>query len=119
MGNEHILLDIRCQHLEKICQLDGFCAPFGGRVGECTFLDIFKFLPMLKFTKVFCPLSRLSSKSPVLKVTCPQSRLSSKSQSSKSPVLKVACPQSRVLKVAVLKATCPQSPIGVSLINSN
>ena len=41
---------------------------------------------------------------------CPQSRMSSKSH-----VLKVACPQSRVLNVAVLNVACPQCPIGLCL----
>ena len=33
-----LVLDISCQHLGDECKLDGFCVPFGHRVGECTFL---------------------------------------------------------------------------------
>merc|ERR1719222_1329411 len=29
-----LVLDINCQHLGDVCQLEGFCAPFGRRVGE-------------------------------------------------------------------------------------
>ena len=28
---------MNCQHFGNICQLEGFCAPFGRRVEECTF----------------------------------------------------------------------------------
>ena len=41
LGNLHILLDICCQHLGIYVILEGFWAPFGRRVGKCTFLDIF------------------------------------------------------------------------------
>ena len=30
-----------CQHLGDECKLKGFCAPFGRRVGEYTFLNIY------------------------------------------------------------------------------
>ena len=42
-------------------------------------LTILQILILLIFSKYFCPQSRLSSKSSVLKVVCPQSRLSSMS----------------------------------------
>ena len=29
-----------CQHLGDECKLEGFCTPFGRRVGEYTFLNI-------------------------------------------------------------------------------
>ena len=28
-----LILDIFCQHLGDICQLEGFCSPFGRRIG--------------------------------------------------------------------------------------
>ena len=34
-------LDICCQHLGNIRQLEGFCAPFGRKVKECTFCNIY------------------------------------------------------------------------------
>ena len=34
-------LDICCQHLGNICQLEGFCAPFGRKVKECTCCNIY------------------------------------------------------------------------------
>ena len=34
-----LILDISCQHLNNECKLEGFCVPFGHRVGECTFLE--------------------------------------------------------------------------------
>ena len=30
---------ISCQQLGEECKLEGFCVPFGHRVGECTFLE--------------------------------------------------------------------------------
>ena len=36
-----LILDISCQHLGDECKLEGFCVPFGHRVGECTFLKIY------------------------------------------------------------------------------
>ena len=36
-----LVLDISCQHLGDECKLEGFCVPFGHRVGECTFLKIY------------------------------------------------------------------------------
>ena len=33
-----LVLDISCQHMGDECKLKSFCAPFGRRVGECTFL---------------------------------------------------------------------------------
>ena len=35
------VLDIYGQHLGDICQLKVFCAPFGRRVGECTFCKVY------------------------------------------------------------------------------
>ena len=35
------VLDISCQHLGDECKLDGFCVPFGHKVGECTFLEMY------------------------------------------------------------------------------
>ena len=32
-------MDISCQPLGDECKLEGFCVPFGHRVGECTFLE--------------------------------------------------------------------------------
>ena len=45
LENVHFLeytfvLDIHCQQLGKMCQLEGVCAPFGRRVRECTFSRI-------------------------------------------------------------------------------
>ena len=34
-----LALNISCQHLGDECKLEGFCVPFGHRVGECTFLE--------------------------------------------------------------------------------
>ena len=34
-----LLLNISYQHLGDECKLEGFCVPFGHRVGECTFLE--------------------------------------------------------------------------------
>ena len=34
-------IDISCQRLGDECNLEGFCVPFGHRVGEFTFLEIF------------------------------------------------------------------------------
>ena len=84
LGNVHILLDICCQNLGiyVIWRVSG--RPSGAGLGNghfWTFFTNFNF--------------------------CPQSRMSSKSH-----VLKVACPQSRVLNVAVLNVACPQCPIG-------
>ena len=36
-----LVLDISCQYLGDECKLEGFCAPFGRRVGECTFLKLY------------------------------------------------------------------------------
>ena len=36
-----LVLDILCQHLGAEWSLESFCAPFGRRVGECTFLNIY------------------------------------------------------------------------------
>ena len=36
-----LVLDISCQQLGDECKLKGFCAPFGRRVGEYTFLNIY------------------------------------------------------------------------------
>ena len=36
-----LVLDISCQHLGDECKLEGFCVPFGHRVGESTFLKIY------------------------------------------------------------------------------
>ena len=46
IGNIHfriymLALNISCQHLGDECKLEGFCAPFGRRVGEYTFLNIY------------------------------------------------------------------------------
>ena len=35
------VLDISCQQLGDECKLEGFCVPFGHRVGECTFLKMY------------------------------------------------------------------------------
>ena len=35
------VLDIFCQQLGDICQLEGVCAPFGHKVGEYTFCNIY------------------------------------------------------------------------------
>ena len=34
-------MDISCLNLEDECNLEGFCVPFGPRVRECTFLEIY------------------------------------------------------------------------------
>ena len=34
-----LVLDISCQHLGDECKLESFCATFGRKVGECTFLE--------------------------------------------------------------------------------
>ena len=44
LGNIHLIiytfvLDIYCQQLGDICQLEGVCAPFGHKVGEYTFCN--------------------------------------------------------------------------------
>ena len=44
-GNVHFLIyivvsDICCQHMGNICHKEGFCAPFGRMVGECTIFNI-------------------------------------------------------------------------------
>ena len=36
-----LVLDISCQHMGDECKLKSFCAPFGRRVGECTFLKLY------------------------------------------------------------------------------
>ena len=36
-----LVLDISCQHLGDECKLEGFCVPFGHRVGECTISEMF------------------------------------------------------------------------------
>ena len=36
-----LILDISCQHLGDECKLEGFCVPFGHRVGGCTFLEMY------------------------------------------------------------------------------
>ena len=36
-----LILDISCQHMGDECKLEGFCVPFGHRVGECTYLEIY------------------------------------------------------------------------------
>ena len=36
-----LVLDILYQHLGDECKLEGFCVPFGHRVGECTFLKMY------------------------------------------------------------------------------
>ena len=36
-----LVLDITCQQLGDECKLEGFCVPFGHRVGECTFLKMY------------------------------------------------------------------------------
>ena len=36
-----LILDISCQHLGDECKFEGFCVPFGNRVGECTLLEIY------------------------------------------------------------------------------
>ena len=46
LGNIHFViytfvLDIYCQQLGDIYQLEGVCAPFGHRVGECTLCDMY------------------------------------------------------------------------------
>merc|ERR1711951_113285 len=46
MGNIHfriymLALNISCQHLGDECKFKGFCAPYGRRVGEYTFLNIY------------------------------------------------------------------------------
>ena len=46
LGNIHLIiytfvLDIYCQQLGDICQLEGVCAPFGHKVGEYTFCNIY------------------------------------------------------------------------------
>ena len=79
VGGMYIFYWICCQHLRIYISWRVW-------VGKCTFFDIL--LLMLKF----CPQSRLSSKSSVLKVVCPQ----------------CSCPQRCVLNVV-----CPQCPIVV------
>ena len=34
-------MDISCLNLGDECNLEGFCVPFGPRVRECTFLEIY------------------------------------------------------------------------------
>ena len=36
-----LVLDISCQHLGDECKLEGFCVPFGHRIGECIFLKMY------------------------------------------------------------------------------
>ena len=36
----YMILDIAFQHFGDECKLEGFCVPFGHRVGELTFLKI-------------------------------------------------------------------------------
>ena len=36
-----LILDISCQHMGDECKLEGFCVPFGHRVGDCTYLEIY------------------------------------------------------------------------------
>ena len=36
-----LILDISCQTMGDECKLEGFCVPFGHRVGECTYLEIY------------------------------------------------------------------------------
>ena len=36
-----MILDISCQYLGDECKLEGFCVPFGHRVGKLTFLKIY------------------------------------------------------------------------------
>ena len=36
-----LILDINCQHLGNICQLEGFCAPFGRGVRKSKFFNIY------------------------------------------------------------------------------
>ena len=60
LENVHFLdytfvLDMHCQQLGKLCQLEGICAPFGHGVGECAFCRIYRVFfftgPPLKKTK--------------------------------------------------------------------
>ena len=39
-----LVLDINCQHFGNVCQLEGFCAPFGRRVGEYVWSVMYIFL---------------------------------------------------------------------------
>ena len=82
LGNEHILLDICCQHLRIYVSWRVSVGPSGPGLGN-VLGDEF-------VLKVACPQRRLSSTSPVLNVVCPQRRLSSMSLSSTS------CPQRRL-----------------------
>ena len=36
-----LILDISCQHIGDECKLEGFCVPFGHRVGDCTYFEIY------------------------------------------------------------------------------
>ena len=102
LGNVHILLDICCQNLGiyVIWRVSG--RPSGAGLGNVHFWTFFT--NFWKISDNFAKVCHVQN-------FCPQSRMSSK-----SPVLKVACPQSRVLNVAVLNVACPQCPIGVPLL---
>ena len=39
-----LVLDISCQQLAEMCQLEGFCAPFGRRVSEHVYFEIYIFV---------------------------------------------------------------------------
>ena len=82
LGNEHILLDICCQHLRIYVSWRVSVGPSGPGLGN-VLGDEF-------VLKVACPQRHLSSTLPVLNVVCPQCRLSSMSLSSTS------CPQRRL-----------------------
>ena len=39
-----LVLGVNCQHFGNVCQLEGFCAPFGRRVGEYVWSGMYIFL---------------------------------------------------------------------------
>ena len=46
-----LVLDINCQHLGNIRHLEGFCAPFGRRVGEYVWSGMYIFLYHIGYNK--------------------------------------------------------------------
>ena len=119
-GGWMFLLDICCQLLEKICNFEGFCGPFGPRVGEN--MQFWGFLLgestyfigfMLQTFGIICklggfcgPFGPRVGKFAFFDIIL----LKLKNLPSMSPALKVACPQSRLpSKSSALKVVCPQS----------
>merc|ERR1712016_238907 len=58
-----LVLDINCQHLGNVCQLEGFCAPFGRRVGEYVWSGMYSFLYVYRTTSPWGPICRQGAQS--------------------------------------------------------